>query len=415
MLSPRPEGRHVAGVILAEGDQISVEAVAAPDRIFGSVLKTLVEDLDQTLSSGLTLSPQWYFDPQVFIAEQQGVFRHSWIYVGHAAKVTQPGDYFTTDIGGVPVVVLRDKDGELRAFVNVCRHRGCTVARGEGNAKSLQCVYHAWTYNLSGELVGVPRSKNQGEFGEAGFNPAEWPLIGAQLGTWGPLVFVNLDLDAPDFEATAGEMMAEAVERGSDPSEFSEYDGRSSYPTAANWKLLVDNMVECYHCPTIHPEFRSLYALDPGEFIFKSGPNWAYAQTYPKADLHGGDVALVEALGTMHYYYLYPNFLAILGANYLFLMRFTPTGPETCALDIDTCFVQGRDESTRGENFDFHEMLWRQDVEVVQQAHLGQASGHVRGGPLLGDSEARLRAIQANLRESLAQELRRSATAESAA
>src|SRR5690242_1450502 len=108
-----------------------------------------------------TLPYSWYSDPEILRREQEHIFRSSWQYVGHSGQLPQPGSFFATAAGTTPVVVTRDRDDELRAFVNVCRHRGFTVAEGEGCRETLQCPYHAWTYGLDGRLRAAPRSEEE--------------------------------------------------------------------------------------------------------------------------------------------------------------------------------------------------------------------------------------------------------------
>src|SRR5438094_334550 len=113
----------------------------------------------RSLDDGATLPASWYSDGDVFAAEKKRIFNRSWQYVGHIASVAKSGDFFTTRLGEVPVVVVRDEDGTLRAFANVCRHRGSEVVLdGAGNRKTLQCHYHGWTYNLDGTLRSAPRA-----------------------------------------------------------------------------------------------------------------------------------------------------------------------------------------------------------------------------------------------------------------
>src|SRR5205823_14997351 len=129
------------------------------------------------------------------------IFRRAWQYAGHLGQVAEPGSYFTGRAGLLPVVVTRDRDGELAAFANVCRHRGFQVAQGEGRRASLQCGYHAWTYGLDGHLRTAPRSDR-----EPGFAPEELGLAAISIDTYGPFVFVHPDPDAAPLAETLGAM-----------------------------------------------------------------------------------------------------------------------------------------------------------------------------------------------------------------
>src|SRR5213080_4985670 len=180
-------------------------------------------------------------------------FASAWQYAGAAELVAEPGTFLASEAGYIPIVVTRARDGVLRALLNVCRHRGHVVAEGCGSRATLQCPYHAWTYDLDGSLRKAPRSER-----EPGFDNADWSLRPMLVDTWGPLVYVNPDLDAAPLAETLGDLPAELLRRGLDPSTF-DYKGRSrELLINANWKIVVENFLECYHCPVAHQSFSRL-------------------------------------------------------------------------------------------------------------------------------------------------------------
>ena len=144
-----------------------------------------------TIGGTRTLPWSWYSDPAVLQLEQERIFRRFWQYAGRADEVAEPGSFSATRAGDVPVVLVRDEEDTLRAFVNVCRHRGSIVCEGHGKRSTLQCPYHAWTYGLDGRLITAPRSNREG-----GIETGELGLVQLRMETWGPLVFVNPDPDA---------------------------------------------------------------------------------------------------------------------------------------------------------------------------------------------------------------------------
>ena len=139
-----------------------------------------------------TLPYSWYTDPDVLAQERARLFSSAWQYAGHSGEMAEPGSYLTLQVGEVPLVIVRDREGTLRAFVNVCRHRGAEVVRGRGSCTTLQCHYHAWTYGLDGKLRAAPRSE-----ADPGFDKDVLGLKPAQVDSWGPLIFVNADAAAP--------------------------------------------------------------------------------------------------------------------------------------------------------------------------------------------------------------------------
>jgi choline monooxygenase len=201
----------------------------------------------------------WYSDPDVLRLERERIFRSAWHYVGHAGRLAEPSSYFACETGGIPVVVTRDVDGELRAFLNVCRHRGAELARGEGRRETLQCPYHAWTYGLDGRLRSAPRAA-EADLGEV-------ELASLRLESWGPFLFVNADPGAPS--------PALDLELPFDPSEL-VFRERVEYSLGANWKVAVENYLECYHCPVAHPAFSRLVDVEPGAYELRGeGEVWS--------------------------------------------------------------------------------------------------------------------------------------------
>jgi phenylpropionate dioxygenase-like ring-hydroxylating dioxygenase large terminal subunit len=176
-----------------------------------------------------TLPWSWYADPDVLRLEGDRIFARTWQYVGHVGQVAE-GGFFAATAGQIPVVVTHARDGELRAFLNVCRHRGHVVAGGSGTRETLQCPYHAWTYGLDGRLRAAPRSER-----EPGFDADELGLVEIAVDTWGPLVFVNPDRDSESLAAALGYMPTRVAEiLDVDPLVFRF---RSEFELVVNWKI----------------------------------------------------------------------------------------------------------------------------------------------------------------------------------
>src|SRR4051812_7997795 len=205
--------------------------------------------MTQIESTLRTLPYDWYADPAVARIERDRIFRRTWQYAGHLGALDGPGSFFPTHAGGVPVVVTLDRDETLRAFVNVCRHRGALVATEPRRRGTLQCPYHAWTYGLDGALRAAPRSDLEPcfEAGELGLRPVA-------VGTWGPFVFVNPDADAAPLADALGDLPEVVAAHGLDVGAL-RHHRRVSYELAANWKVAIENYLECYHCALNHPGF----------------------------------------------------------------------------------------------------------------------------------------------------------------
>lgn len=208
------------------------------------------ENLVRGLDRGETLPLSWYTDPAVAAAEERAIFRKSWQYVGRAADVAETGMFITADIAGVPIIVTRDRNGDLNAFHNVCRHRAAKVIQEPcGQRRALSCHYHAWTYGLDGSLKGAPRSER-----EPGFPKEELGLRRASAATWGPFLFAHLDEDAPSLEQHLADVPGLVAGAQIDVDDL-RFAFRIEYDLDCNWKVAIENYLECYHCPTAHPGF----------------------------------------------------------------------------------------------------------------------------------------------------------------
>jgi choline monooxygenase len=213
-----------------------------------------------------TLPYHWYTDPEVLARERELLFAPAWQYAGHTGGL-DPGSYLTCRAGDVPIVVVRDRDGALRAFVNVCRHRGAEVVSGAGPCTTLQCHYHAWTYGLDGALRAAPRADDD-------LDRAALGLLPAAVDTWGPFVFVHADPDPPPLADSLG-ALPEIVAGGGLDVDALTFHHRSEYALEANWKVLVENFLECYHCAVAHPGFSDVIDVDHDTYRLERHPTFA--------------------------------------------------------------------------------------------------------------------------------------------
>jgi phenylpropionate dioxygenase-like ring-hydroxylating dioxygenase large terminal subunit len=335
-----------------------------------------------------TLPFAWYSDEEMLRRERALVFARSWQYAGRSEQVTEPGSYLATDAGGVPILVTRDTSGELRAFINVCRHRGAVLMDGCGTRKTLQCHYHAWTYGLDGSLRNAPRSDR-----EAGFDDADWSLLPASVGTWGPFLFVNPDRAAPALEQHLGDLpaiLAEAIDIDS-----LVFHSRVEFGSRANWKIVVENFLECYHCPTAHPAFSEEVDVHPDRYLLEPHPTFSAQYARRKR---------TDERGQFHL--LYPNtgINVFPGPANLSIGTIVPDGPNRTERYLDYFFAPGLDEEWLREFFAFDDQVGKEDTALVESVHRGMASGMVDRGRLLLSSEPLLAAFQRWLEKQLAAE-----------
>jgi phenylpropionate dioxygenase-like ring-hydroxylating dioxygenase large terminal subunit len=269
------------------------------------------------LAAASTIPARWYLDPDVLEREQDRVFARTWQLVGSAGQVARPGDYFTASVGREPLIVARDEGGALRALSNVCRHRAGPVAPAEGRRRSFQCGYHGWTYGLDGRLLATPEFE-----GVRGFDRAATVLPAFRLEEWAGFLFVNLDAGAPDLSSFLGAIAEETAGLG---LEGLLRRRRVDYEVGCNWKVYVDNYLEGYHIPLVHPAlFRELdyraYRVEPrGLHSRQHAP-----LRRDGAVFGGGGGGSHEAL----YYWMFPNVMLNFYPGSLQTNLVWPMGPE---------------------------------------------------------------------------------------
>jgi carnitine monooxygenase subunit len=203
-------------------------------------------------SRSFSLRSEAYTDPAWFNIEQKEILSKSWQWVCHAAKVRAPGTYTTTQIAGNPVAIIRDERGVLRAFYNVCQHRAHPVLVGEGSVHRIVCPYHAWRYRLDGQLAGAPHTEDLKDFSTNAIR-----LSAVRVEEFCGFIFVSLDPGSPSLRELSGSLESEIRHWAPDIDQLT-FGRRLTYEIKSNWKNVVDNFLECYHCPVAHKDFCTL-------------------------------------------------------------------------------------------------------------------------------------------------------------
>ncbi len=323
------------------------------------------------LERARTIPASWYFDSAVCERERQAVFGDTWQVVGRVDQVAKSGAFLTATVASEPILVLRDAEGVLRAFYNVCRHRAAPLlTEAQGQVTKLRCRYHGWTYDLAGRLRGTP------EFdGVLDFCKEEQGLVPLAVDTWGPLVGVHggqqpgslADHLAPLPERTAG--------RGLEALRFVE---RREYELACNWKVYVDNFLDGgYHVNTVHPGLAGVldyanYRTEVfGQTSLQSSPLQAPAAGDDDAvgRVRTGDLAL--------YWWVFPNFMLNLYEGVMDTNLVMPLGPDRCQVVFDFYFTRPEGAAVtafeRGSIAVAHQVQ-REDVQICEEVQRGLAS-----------------------------------------
>jgi Rieske 2Fe-2S family protein len=338
-----------------------------------------------------SLPSHYYWDPPIYEREKERLLYTKWLCAGRLEEVAAPGDFVVRQIAHESVVIVRDKSEAVRAFYNVCRHRGtrlCTEAEGRFPRHGITCPYHGWTYAFDGRLQGTPHMVRMPDFAKD-----EYPLYPVPVALWEGFVFISL--------AAAPAPLAEQMEGLA--THFARYGlaglrraVRRVYEVAANWKLLIENFTECFHCPHIHPELNRVTPYLGGGAAEREGARgWRGGHWMELAD----DCHTLTVSGakrrpnfpgldlddTRRVYYntLYPNFFLSFHPDYVLTHTLWPDGPGRTRVICEWLFEPG---TMAGEDFDpsdaveFWDLVNRQDFHVCELAQLGNRSRAHPGG-----------------------------------
>ena len=373
-----------------------------------------LSDLIASHEPGHVLPRAFYTAPEIYEHDIARVWMRNWLWAGHVSQIPEPGRYFLFDFGPESVIVVRDRDGGIRAHLNVCRHRGSRLCtEPEGTARVFVCPYHAWTYELSGQLRG---SQHMGE----GFDPSKWGLLPVQVAVFDGLIFVCADDATPSLEPVTRALAPLTAAFGLEDLKIAH---RASYPVPANWKLAVENYLECYHCGPAHQDYARSHSLkSPQDMAALLGPMQhraaeagiateelslvgadapdprlsAYCRRYPLypgygtgsrtgaplapllgavTDHDGGATDL--GLGPLNWFLIY--------ADHLVGYRFLPRGPQLTDIEV-VWMVRG--DAVEGRDYDRAALTWlwhvtsQDDERIIRNNQAGVNSQRYRPGPL---------------------------------
>jgi Rieske 2Fe-2S family protein len=344
----------------------------------------------EAYQQGATTMPrEYYTSPDVLVEERERIFARQWNCVGRANRIARPGDYIVRTIAGESLIILRDRGGDVRAFFNVCRHRGTRICRDASGqfSETIQCPYHAWTYTTDGRLIGAPHMHEVD-----GFDKGDFPLHAAAVAEFEGFLFVNVSDNPQPFDQHFAPMIHRLSRFGLADLEVGH---RARYEVQANWKLVFQNYSECLHCPMIHPELSLVLPYQSGANDLIDGPflggYMEIAAPHESATLSGRACGRPVAPGLPEadrhrafYYTLMPNLMLSIHPDYVNYYLVTPDGVDRTIVESEWMFSP---ENKHNPDFDpdgaiaFWDVTNRQDWEIVALSQQGISSRRYEPGP----------------------------------
>ena len=351
-------------------------------------MSTFVKRTDIALLGAHTLPGRYFTSPDIFAEETEKIFLQRWLCVGRESRIARPGQYFLQSIAGESVIVVRDRQQTIRAYYNVCRHRGtrlCEEREGQFSG-TIQCPYHAWTYTLDGQLVGAPSADTIEDF-----DKADWPLHAIAVATWEGFIFINLGADPEPF-ADAFAPVMERFSRFNMPALAAHR--RIDYELTCNWKLVVQNYSECHHCPLVHPALVKLSTPTSGENDLITGPFLGgYMDIVDESEsltLSGRTCGAMvgelpaDDLKRVYYYSLFPNVLLSLHPDYVMYHTIWPKDAGHTRVTCEWLFhpTTLQDPTFNPDDgVEFWDLTNRQDWHVCELSYAGVQSRSYTPGP----------------------------------
>ena len=347
------------------------------------------------LAQAETIPSAWYLEPRFHDLDREAVFGQAWHYLGPAERVTAPGDAICGTAAGEPILVVRDREGVLRAFHNVCRHRGGPLLMEDSacGLKALTCKYHGWTYLLDGSLRGVP-SWDRVEL----FDRKDFGLVPLRVEPWEGMVFVHLEADPPPL----AQAMAGVTSRiGAGRLAALRFAGRVSHPVAANWKVYIDNYLEGYHIPYVHPELMTLLDFQAYTTEVHPGYSLQWSPLTPGGDNPYAGTSGGEAL----YYHVFPHLMLNILPGRLQLNLVEAVAHDRCLVHFDSYHAEVESTEAREQiaaDEAYSGRVQAEDAEICERVQVGLASRAYDRGRFSVECEAAVHHFQGMLKQAYA-------------
>jgi carnitine monooxygenase subunit len=346
-----------------------------------------VEDVAR-ISFGYDLDPgrSWslraeaYTDQRWAEADVRGIFAQTWQWVCHVEKLRAPGSYVSATVAGMPVAVVRGRGGELRAFYNVCKHRAHELLSGSGTSRNIVCPYHAWTYSLDGSLKAARRADRMETF-----DKTEVCLDQVAVEEFGGMVYVNLDPAAVPLREQAADLAEEIAHWAPDVAQLT-HAKRLTYDVATNWKNVIDNFLECYHCHIAHKEFVDLVDMD----TYEVRTHGIWSSHFAEAGKHANAAYDVSGASVTEHavWWLWPNtcLLRYPGRGNFMVFQVVPDGPDRTLETWDFFLESTELNDAEVESVRYiDDVLQQQDIAIVESVQRGMRTPAFDQGRIVFD------------------------------
>jgi choline monooxygenase len=327
-----------------------------------------------------SLHARCYTEKKYLAVEQHAIFQNTWQWACHEEKLRETGSYYVKDIAGHSILLLRNGGGDLRAFYNVCQHRAHELLQGEGKTQMIVCPYHAWCYDLDGGLRSARHTEHLEEF-----NQSEIFLSKVQVEEFCGFIYVNLDLEALSLTEQSGGLAKEIGEFAPDVNALT-FAHRLTFDIKSNWKNIVDNFLECYHCPTAHKDFCTLLEFE----TYKVTTHGIYSSHMAKGgnannSAYSTDGATVDDHAV---WWLWPNtcLMRYPGRGNFLVLNVIPVGPNRTIETYDFFFETNEPSAQEVEAISYIEdVLQQEDIDLVESIQRGMETPAFDYGRIVHD------------------------------
>jgi len=308
-----------------------------------------------------TISSSWYSDEKILKIEKENIFSKSWHLLGSIDRIPNKGDYLIKTINEQPIVVIKDKVGEINVFYNVCQHRGCVLLEKDGNSKQIKCGYHGWAYELTGEL------KAARGFDKEDLDLEQLNLKSIEHYIWMNQIFIKLQSDCNNLPKTLKE-----IENIISPIKFDHYlfHLRKSYKIKCNWKVYMDNYLEGLHIPLVHPKLNSI--IDYKSYSTEIFDNFSLQWCHINAE--SSPYNKTDNASKAYYFTLFPNILLNIAPGRLQTNIIEPITTSSCNVFFDYYFKNEEDLNSIQEDISFSEEVQIEDINICERIQIGLES-----------------------------------------